>query len=319
VTTAQGQLVRAQLFQPLLPLLTILLFSATASARGPRLHLSWRHPVGTMCPTGPILQSDVEELVGTGQFVSLDEAEVVVRGEVKQSPTGFAAHLQVESLDGRVLGTRDLSASAEDCASLRRTLALVLVMLLDTPFEPATGPSNSHNVTRFGANVNLLSGALPRITPGVGLSLAVDHDRDLRLRLDATYWLPVRVEDAAGHGATFHAVGLNAVLCPRLTRGTKVWGLWLCGGAELGVLHATAHRLAHPAGGATRLLAQADLELVLSWGIGRAFELWAASGLAAALSRPRFYMRDDDGAQHELHRPAGVGALFRLGLTIVGS
>lgn len=303
----------------LLPLLTILLFSNHTRARATRLHLSWRHPVGSMCPTAAMLERDVEELVGTGQFVPLEEAQIIVRGDVKPSPTGFVAHLQVESAAGKVLGTRDLVAPAEDCASLRGTLAVVLIMLLDAPMERIADVRVSRNVVRFGASASLLSGALPRVTPGLGITFALDHDRDLRLQLDATYWLPVRVENAAGFGAMFQAVGLSTVLCPRLNRGATRFGVWLCGGAELGALHASALRLEQPTSQPTRLLAQAELEGVLSVRIRRSFELFAACGLAAALSRPSFYMQHASGARQELHRPAGVGVLFRLGLTIAGS
>ena len=280
-----------------------------------RAHLDWDRPVGTLCPSSATLQSDVEELVGRDVFTPREEADVVVRGVVEDRQTGVL--IKIDALDrrGAVLGSRELTAPAGECASLRRALGLVLAFLLEQDNlirEPAPRRAVEPGV---GVFAGVLSGTLPRADLGVGLALALDPPAPVRFRLDASYWLPVIAETPRGVGARFEAVRAGFSLCPRLLPSGEAVGLWVCAGAELGGLISTPRMLTgmdHQA----RLLVQPNVEISLAVRVAPHASVELTLGAVANALRPTFSYRRGDGETTTAFRPSLFGAILRAGLTI---
>ena len=300
----------------------------SAYADATRAHLSWTRPSQGMCPTGAMIERDVEELAGHRVFAAEAQADVWVRGGIEDGETGVHAWFEARTHDGEPVGTRELSGAPGECAALRRSLALVLTILLDRPTPhraappgaapPSPAPRRSavrSRLPRAGASLGLLSGTLPRIAPGVGLSLAQPVLGTLHVRADGSYWLPQTSSNQAGIGASMSAVSGGLALCPEWTLGHSRWSIHACAGGQLGALLATPHDLARPAP-ARRLLAQVTVELGLSLRVLPRTTLFLSGGSTFALSRPEFFYDRDDGQSALLGRPALFGAIARLGMTI---
>lgn len=293
--------------------------SSHGRAETPRVHLSLRHPVDSVCPSAAVLESDIERIEGRQIFTSESSADVLVEGRIEDLATGVYAELEARTADGVSLGTRSLRAPAGECASLRRALGLVLLMLLelddDSVHARANTPRASERAIQFGAEGALLLGTMPRVTEGVGLAFGFDLLPWLRLRTDGAYWLPVTVETSRGVGAKLQAFGLSLALCPRLAGSRERLALWLCAGGQVGGLVSTPRKLAGPAA-QTRALAQALLELKLAVRLYGVNWLEASLGPTISFSRPQFSYRRSDGSTADLYRPALVGAILRLSFII---
>jgi len=286
-----------------------------ASAQASRAHLSWERPFGSMCPQATVLQDDVEQLLGERVFVPARQAQVILSATVEDRESGVRIVIRASDPEGTQLGMRVLSAPAGECASLRLPLGLVLAMLLDADESSASPASSARVRPRLGLSAGFLSGALPRVTPGAGLVVALDLGRALRLRGDASYWFPVAALTPRDVGARFQAYSAGLGVCPRLSQPERTLTFWLCTGGRVGGLHASPRGLPGAAG-QTRLLAQLALELSLVSRVGRRAELELAMGGVASLNRPLFYYERSDEREIFVHRPTTFGAIFRLSLTI---
>ncbi|HEX5660249.1 MAG TPA: hypothetical protein VFX59_23805 [Polyangiales bacterium] len=280
------------------------------TAQAQSVHLKWSAPVGSMCPNGATLSADVEQLTGQ-RFVSDPEAaEVRLVGRIERAELGVAAQIEAHTADGTPIGTRELRAGSDDCASLRRPLAMVLALLLEQPI-----PTRRH--IPFGLGVELAGNThlMPRTTGGVGLLALIAPASWLRIRMQSHYWWPVLAETARGSGAQLQAVDGAFSLCPRLGGGSQL-ALWLCVGAQAGGVFASARGLSQSA---SKTLPFADLltELVGSWRAGK-LGVWASGGPLFALSRPQLYFERADTVQVAVHRASPVGAIFRVAMTTGG-
>jgi hypothetical protein len=286
------------------------LFAAHARADGPRVHLTWTVPMGMMCPAQSALASDVEQLTGQRFVADRERAEVRLSGRIEGGADGMIARIDAHTADGTLLGTRELSAA--DCPSLRRPLGLVLALLLDQP-EPARRTRSGWS-TALGVQAALDGTVLPRIAPGLGLSLTTLPHPGLRVRAAASYWFPERAETARGSGADLFALSGGLGLCPRLVAGTRA-GLWLCFEVQAGRTLATPRGLDSDARRSIGF-ANASLELAGSLALGRGSALWLAVGPAVSLTRPALYFDRPDGSRVPVHRAPPVGAIIRLALTM---
>jgi hypothetical protein len=278
-------------------------------------YLAWQRPAASQCPSSAALQGDVEALLGQRVFVAERAAQVILRGTIEDDAGGVRVVIAASDATGAPRGVRTLEAPAGACASLRRPLAVVLLMLLEQAAEPVGAPSPLRRDQRLGPSLGLLTGVLPRATTGVGAVYTVALRERLQLRADAAYFLPVTAATASGVGARFQAYGAGVGLCPRLWRSPRALSLWLCGEGRLGGLHAQGRGLSEASGHA-RLLAQAGLALALTAPVvrGLALEL-SAAGLATP-TRPRFFYERSDQSTAFVHRPAPIGVFVRLSLTI---
>jgi hypothetical protein len=289
-------------------LLWVLALPCSAAAQS--VHLQWTAPVGSMCPNGATLSADVEQLTGQRFVTDLADAEVRVVGRIERGELGVAAQIEAHTADGTPIGTRELRAASEDCASLRRPLAMVLAMLLDQPV-----PVSRRLPLALGLELVGDTHVLPRTSGGVGLVVSYEPLPWLALRAQGDYWWPVVAETRRGSGARLQGASGALALCPRLV-GRSV-ALWQCIGAQAGALLATPRGLLAEG---TKTLAFADLvtELALSWSVTPHTRLWASGGPLFALMRPELYFERADGSPVRIHRASPVGAIFRLALTIGG-
>lgn len=290
----------------------MLVLALPSSAEAQSVHLRFSAPVGSMCPNGPTLSADVEQLTGQRFVADPEQAEVRVVGRIERADLGLRAQLEAHTADGTPLGTRELRAeTADDCASLRRPLAMVLALLLEQPvlqrrrFPLALGPELAGNTH-----------VMPRTAGGVGLLAWLEPAPWLGLRFSAEYWWPVIAETRSGSGARMQGAGAALAFCPRLLGGARVV-FWQCLGVHGGALRAQPRGLTSDR---PKQLVFLDLlsELVLSVRLARGTALWAASGPLFALTRPELYFEHADGAPVTVHRARPVGAIFRLALTIGG-
>jgi len=300
----------------LLSLLLLLLSAPTRVRADPiRAHLAWQRPVGTMCPSSAVLQADVEQLMGHPVFAPREQADLLMQGVVEDRPSGVRVQIEVRDPRGAVLGSRELSAPAGECASLRRALGLVLALLLDQhEADPRAARHSERTAVAGTASLGVLTATLPRADVGFGLALSLDPAKWPRVRFGASYWLPVVAETQSGVGASFQLLRAGLSACPRLLSSRAI-GLWLCAGVELGGLRSTPRSLEGPAH-QTRLLVQPGVELACALRISRHSALEAALGALANVLRPSFYYGRGDGETVDVYRPGIFGALLRIGLTI---
>jgi hypothetical protein len=306
---------RAWFAGALLVALMVLAPRTQAQAEAARVHLHWVRPPNSMCPAGATVQRDVEEQLEQRVFVPESEAEVLVRGRVHDQATGVRVLVEVRDAGGALLGKRELTAKAGECASLRSPLAFLLGMLLESEGMRLAERRRRTSSLRAGASVGLLSGVLPRTSPGLGLRFAVDPTHALRLRVDASYWLPVVLETPSGVGAKLQSLGLELLACPRLGRSTERLDWWICGGVRAASLHGAPRKLSG-AERQLRVLGQGVLELALSVRLSPRSSLELGAGLLTSFTRPEVTYVRSDRSVARVHRVARFGAILRLGLTI---
>lgn len=297
----------------LLTLLVGWLASAqTAAAAPPLAHFSWTRPVQSQCPTAAMLEDDVEAVLGRRAFTrSADAADLLVRGEIREVDGLVRARLEAKTRDGESLGVRELTAQTEACASLRRTLGFVLALVLDQDL-PETATTRAATFY-MGPAVAASAGSLPRVAPGVGLSLSVAAHRRVTLHADALYWFPVAVETSRGLGATFQGLSGAVLVCPAIAPDRRTLQVGLCGGLHTTALFASPRRLDGPRR-AVRVLPQGVLSLALRARLGEASFVEANLGPTLAFARPRYSLTRAGGGPLEVHRPALLGGFLRLAL-----
>ncbi len=296
-----------------------LALAADARAQAARAHFSLERPAQSFCPTSQAIERDVEALAGRPIFTRDPRAPVQVHCDIVDRASGATARIEVRGADGTALGTRELSSGPGECGALREPIAVVLLMLLDREIDdahPSAAPRGDGSGPRFGygASTGALIGALPRPDPGIGLALASQIGARLFARMDAHYWFPVTARVFDGPGGRFRAFSLAGSLCARFSNSPPAVGAALCGGAQLTILQASALELLESRRGA-RAFGQAFLTLALT-GKWRRGELVADLGPTLAFARPRFYLLRGDRSELEVHRPALLGAIFRLSLII---
>ncbi|MET0391067.1 MAG: hypothetical protein ABW321_34160 [Polyangiales bacterium] len=275
------------------------------------VQLVWQRPLASTCPATPVLQHDVELLLGRPVFTSQPNARLLVQGSVSDAATGVRVQLEARNAGGERLGMRELNAPPGECGVLREDIALVLTLLIEHAERELDGPA------RFSIG---LSGALalnvfPRAAVGVGPALLVKLGA-LQLRAEGYYWIPLALRTAGGIGAELQAASLVLRLCPRIA-GEEAghFSAWLCAGANVGVLFA---QQTQPGQHATqlRLLAQGLVELRGALQLGRDARLEAGVGPLLSLHRTRLVSVRDDGAQVDVYRAPTFGLIFTLAFII---
>lgn len=289
-----------------------------AAAQAPGVHLDWERPIGSLCPSRAALEADVEQVLGRRIFSPAASARVIVHGVVEDGSAGARVRIEARSVNGVLLGTRELSAPAGRCASLRGAIALVLTLFVDHD-DVSEQPSGDRTDSRFGfgASVAALSTPLPRMTVAVGPSLSLELGPRLRLQADAQYWLPVSIETQRGVGAKLEAYSLALRACAGLWQPGS-FGLRLCAGADLGALVASPLQLAGPAR-QTRLLAHGMLDLRGETQLGSLALLAFSVGPLLSFSRPSFSYVRSDGQRMAIYRPHLGGIIFQITFIILGS
>jgi hypothetical protein len=297
----------------------ILFWSSILAAQPPGVHLTWERPVGSLCPSRAALEADVEQVMGRHVFSAAAGARVIVHGVVEDGSAGARVRIEARNTNGALLGTRELSAPAGRCASLRGAIALVLTLFVERD-DQADEQSGDRSDTRFGfgASVAALSTPLPRMTVAAGPSLSLDLGPVLRFQIDAAYWVPVSIETQRGVGAQLEAFSLALRACARLWGERSAFALGLCAGTELGALVASPLQLAGPER-QTRLLAHGMLDLRWDTQLASFARLALAVGPLLSFSRPSFSYLRSNGQRATIYRPQLGGIIFQITFIILGS
>ncbi|HET6336148.1 MAG TPA: hypothetical protein VFG30_23155 [Polyangiales bacterium] len=288
-----------------------------AAAQDPRVHLVWERPVGSLCPSRAALEADVEEVMGRRIFTEREDAPVIVHGVIEDGSTEAHVRIDARSKGGVLLGTRELTAPAGRCSSLRGAIALVLTLFVDRDEGDASAEESLDTRIGFGISGEVVSTPLPRTTFAAGPTVSLEVGPYLRFQADGAYWVPVSIQTQRGVGARLGAFSFRLRICAKLW-GDGTFGLRACAGAEAGALVASPLELAGPPR-QTRLLAHGMLDLGWETRLGRFALIDLAAGPLLSFSRPRFSYVRENGEPMAVYRPKLGGIIFQLTFIILGS
>jgi hypothetical protein len=332
--------------------LALALFGAasTAQARGAETAaLGWVRLAGAeSCPSAQQLAKDVEARIGRSVFVSPSVAELLIEAHVEHDASGFRAKVLTTRPDGRVLGTRELTSAAPDCADLAEQLTLVIALTIDPDAElrpknspaPAPAPSppaakpepcpeprievvekekrvvvsvpRERESWRGDARLagTLTLALLPGVTPGLMAAGALKPPGFSPIELRGSAW-PERRADVANGGATFTLLLATLAVCPETPLSDAIRAHF-CGGIGLGSMRARGFGF-----DATKQQAEpvmlATGELRLSLHFTKTLFADLGVGLIGAVVRPRFFYTDAAGNEQDVYRVSPVGANAEIG------
>jgi hypothetical protein len=290
-------------------LMAAVLAPGKVRAEAPWVYFDWQPPLSAGCPPRAVLEQDVEQALDRSVFTRSPAAWMTVRGAVELEGEEVRVRLSARSRQGKLLGTRELTARG--CAALRNSLGLVLTLLVERDAGPPEPPAR----LALGAWAGLMPNVWPRTAVGLGPTLALSLPSFGELRADAAYWLPLSVRTEAGKRARLSAVSLGPRVCPRLA-GTadSLLDLRVCGGVQLGVMF-VEQTAPTESGLHVRLLAQALVELRAALRL-RAVALELAAGPLVVLSRTQLYAAQADGTRVFLYGMPLLGVFVAFGLII---
>lgn len=233
----------------------LLMKPAHADGAEVKARLDWRRGPGALaCLDGQWLAREVERRLHRKVFVQDDAAEpvqITVRGRVESSPEhgGLVARLQLESVDGSTIGTREIRAEGPDCASLEDGLPIVVALMVNLPRESVvldlTAPGRPKAAPKSAADPAALSvataatshsrrwgwtlgagfagglGLLPGTVLGSEARVGVEMPPVPEIRLATTFWAPSVHLDGA-QGSLIWAWEIAAALCPDLVARSRL-------------------------------------------------------------------------------------------------
>lgn len=320
--------------------------SATARAEEAdllRASLDW-HAASNECLDPQSFQSEVDRHLGRAVFADPEHADVGLRVTIE--PPLEKLHARVEmTIDGEVVGARDLEAPRGDCDALRQTAILVVAMLLDVPREdidkqraaiaaskaekkpaaakaepPKTAPRAPQPAPRraelwrvdvdavFGVAAGVASA--PALGGGVAATLTPPARWTLRLGIQG--WTGATIARGSGD-ATFDASSLALGVGPRpITLGSvSRIRAWLAG--EAGLLRGAATGYA-VSDSSSRGYAAVALGVRPELDLGSALFLCLEAQARVLLVRPTFTYQAADGTVSTLHQAGPLGGDAELGL-----
>jgi hypothetical protein len=271
-----------------------------------------------LCPSRAALEADVDEVMGRHIFTTRDQARVILHGVIEDGAIDARVRIEARSASGVLLGTRELTAPAGRCSSLRGAIALVLTLFVDrTDGDEISADGSLDSRIGFGVSGEVVSTPLPRATVAVGPSLSVELLRYFRFQLDGAYWVPVSIETQRGVGAKLEALSVRLRACARFWSDGAL-RVRACAGADAGALIASPLQLKGPQR-QTRLLAHGFVDLGLETQLGSFALVDGAIGPLLSFSQPRFSYLRADGRPMAVYRPQLGGIIFQLTFIILGS
>lgn len=279
--------------------------------RAQDVHLSWRRPIGTMCPSADALQQDVEANLGRAVFTQADNAWLWIGGRIVERDSWVRVHLEARDVHGTLLGSRVLEAQRGSCTALRGAIVLALTLLIEHRSPPPDAPD-----VGLGLEGALLWHGAPRTNIGVGPALRVALGRVLELRSSAAYFWPVVLQSSRGIRATVHTVSVATRLCPRLIgRADDGLTLYACTGLQVETWLTRQSRGAS----ASELRAQLHWLVELRAAVRSIGATRVELAVAPLLALHRVAMvsaHGDDGQRVLLYRAPPVALIFLLGFVI---
>jgi hypothetical protein len=228
--------------------------------------LSWVRDAGARdCPDARALRAAVADRLGRDPFGPGPGPTIEATAEHHDGT--WSAHIAAYGTDGRVIGERELSSNAADCASLAAATALAVALVIDPdavaraaaardavartqrrPAPPAgTAVARAPTATsdRVVSWVDLRglasAGLLPGFAPGVGLSADLALSSWLTLSAALAYW-PEQKKSAGSGAIAFGLSAASLAACGEPVALAAV-GVAACAGAWLGSLHSVIYEL----------------------------------------------------------------------------
>ena len=246
--------------------IAIALSTGSASAEGPSTaRLSWVRAQGAeTCVDAPVLARDVNKRLGRDAFGGTPSRSI--EGIVAREGTKWVAKLYVRDLAGALVGDRELTSDAADCAALSGAVTLAIALVIDPEAALAPPPSSSASSSSpplpsatpsasiapatvvpiapvrvrpviVEARFGLSTGLVPRVAPAVLVGAegtTTFHPRVLALFVPST-----RIEDGTvGFGLTAASLGGCFDLAS-----DEVVSLATCASAVVGVVHTFVYGL----------------------------------------------------------------------------
>lgn len=287
--------------------------------------LRWVAQQKSGCPTTEEVAASVESVLDRQVFVAAD-CDIRVQGSMAPSPKGgWLARLSFADRSGRSLGTRHLEGVAKDCASMRGPTSLVIALMVEatestvaivesTPPAPASTtpipPPARRTEERAYADLRAAYGLLPGISLGASMGLDATLAGVIPGRFEASLWLPKSSQP--GPGGRFWAWHTGVALCPNLNNSERL-RVALCGGAQLGLIHARGVNL-EDAQSTHRPYGQVEARMILSIPLGGSLALSPHLAFAVPFLRPRFVYLDATDSSLEVHRPSSAVLMAGVGL-----
>jgi hypothetical protein len=255
-------------------------------------------------------------------FVEHDEdVRVFVRAQ-PVAPRGWSAVLRLESPDGQLIGTREITTDEDDCHAFDERLSLVVALMVDLPKThvsvklPPRRPSaesarSAISEIETGVGAVLQLGWVPEPLYGVRAFERLRVGSLWPVEAELGWWFPRRIE-AQGSSVEVRAWYVGLMACPALVK-TALMTLGVCGGGRVGRIDARGASFADNEE-ASGLLLESHVALELTAPILPPLSLRAAVGATLALTRTRFSFSDEAGRQElfQARQAFGVGQLSAL-------
>jgi hypothetical protein len=297
--------------------------------------LDWqRSDAAESCVDAAGLASGVEARLHRTVFGPRAGADVVVQVRLTRREDGpWLAQIELRSVDGQLVGTRELVTAAEHCSALDESLNLAIALMVDLsvdelpvpappvrqvvrPRTPIELPRRTHAPRepwrlRTAALGTVAIGLLPGPAPGVRGSVGVEPPTFWLTELDVTWW-PAQEDSSGDEGARATFLTLGAYLCP-VGVGTRTTHVSLCFGQEVGRLSVGGFGFDRN-DDRTRLTYDIGLRARASQRVVGALALFVGVQGLVPLSRDRFVADEANGARRQVFRRPFLAGAAEVGI-----
>jgi hypothetical protein len=324
-------------FMPVLAIAGALLLGSNADAADEQTSaLSWVELPGSEgCGGAAGVARAVEDRLGRHVLVSLAQADVTIEARIERTgdPSGWRAVVEKHDAGGALLGTRQLESQAVDCGELRESLLLAIALMIDpdatlrpppsasqgpvvarseVPLPPETGETWHAGLT---AGLGVAYGLLPAVAPGIRITLLLEPPWFWGIEIYGAAWAPDSVLSEGAGSTRFTLTSGGVAVCPLRVENRLHQALRVCGGADVGRLHAQGLGFLPSRGGAITTLdavAAGDLSVPLAGPV--ALRVGAQIHLASHLDQ--FVYVDSTGAQRQVFERPLFAVAGDLGVAI---
>jgi hypothetical protein len=284
---------------------------------------------------------EVEGWLGRHVLVSPSQADLSIEGRAEHSIESgrWRAIVELRDVRGFVLGMRELTSDASDCAPLRDSAALAIALMIDPdaalhPGLPALPPARPTPIVvrrtesvrpafpiatvswAMASSIDALVGfgILPAPASGVQVDLSATPPRLWDVEVFGRDYVSQRRFVAGGASVHLTLTSGGLAVCPLHLRSAPRLALDLCAGGELAALESESEGFSL-AQSTTVLVFRLLASTQVSMRLGGPFALRAGGELGIALTRDEL-VYGVPGATRDLFDPSLVAAHADLGLLL---
>jgi hypothetical protein len=283
---------------------------------------------------------EVEGWLGRHVLVSPSQADLSIEGRAEHSIESgrWRAVVELRDVHGFVLGMRELTSDASDCASLRDSAALAIALMIDPDAAlhpaPVLLPEQPQNVAgrtgsprpafpaarvtwAMASSIDALVGfgILPAPASGVQVDVSATAPRLWALEAFAREYVSQRRFVAGGASVHLASTSGGLAICPLHLKSARWLALDLCAGGELAALESESVGFSL-AQSSTVLIFRLLASTHVSVRLGGPFAVRAGGELGVALTRDELVYGVAGGATRDLFDPSLVAAYADLGLLL---